>query len=257
MEDIIKSIKATLYERVSNPFILSFLMAWCIHNYRVIMIIISNESLNIKLVNIDLYFNGSFMLNGLVINYGCILHSIIIPLIYSLIYIYALPVLSKRIIHYHFKMQRELLSAKHDAEGLELLTKEKSRELRQYFILLEKELKDQIEKLEEENAELKSLIKTEANEVPSEEFSQKNEDETIELTENEIKILVAFSGVERRSVNDVAKTINLHLDAAKFICAEFVKKDLLLDEGNRNSSGLHYYSLAHLGRKFLTENNLV
>lgn len=255
MEDIIKSIKATLYERTGNPFLLSFSLAWCLHNYRVIMIVLSNDSLNIKLEKVDSYFGSNVLFYDYVINYGCLLHAVIFPLIYSLLYIFVFPFFSIRINEYHFKKQKELLAAKQKAEELELLTKEKSQELRRSFILLENELKVQMEKLLEENSELKKLIKIGNNSVKTE-IVEEIVDKPFVLSDDEVKILKAFLGFERRSVLDVADKLSLDIDRVKLICQELVYKQLLSQE-ILTKNGFKQYSLEHLGRRYLADRKLI
>lgn len=254
MEDILKSIKATLYERVSNPFLLSFFIAWCVHNYRVIMIVLSNESLNVKLVNIDLQFEYNLLINGSVFNCGGWLHAVIIPSMYALIYICIFPHLSKPINQIHFRRQKELLSAKQDAEGLELLTKKQSRELRQQIILLEKEYSNKVELLEQENSELRSII-SKPNNKPNVEIPASEED-IFELTDDELKVLLAFSGHDRRSAIEVAKDIEMKLEKVKFICTDLMQKSFL-SVNSSNAQGQYLFALEQLGRKCLYKKNLL
>lgn len=255
MEDIIKSIKATLYERTGNPFLFSFFIAWCIHNFRIFMIVLSDESLNSKLVKIDSYFESNFLINGFVVNYGCILHAIIAPLIYTLMYIFLLPYISIKINRYHFKKQKELLSAKQGAEELELLTVEKSRELRKSMVLLEGEYRSQIEKLEDENNALKGIIRKESNDQKLN-VNPKIIDEPIKLYGDTIRVLQAFSGVEYRSVANVSEILGIHLDHIKYICNELELKKCLSRIGTAGDGSMSY-SLDHAGRKYLIENELL
>jgi len=44
MDDIFKSIKAFLYDRVASPLFGAFVTAWSIWNYRVISILLSDEN---------------------------------------------------------------------------------------------------------------------------------------------------------------------------------------------------------------------
>lgn len=254
IEDITKSIKATLYERVSNPFILSFLAAWCIHNYRIIMIAFSDESLNSKLVKIDFQFEYNVLVSGMVFNLGGILHGLIIPFMYTLIYICVLPYLSKPINQIHFTKQSELLSAKQKAEGLELLTKEKSRELRQEIIILEKKYSEKVQILEQENSELRRIISN-TDTVSNSEHNETTNN-SIELTDDELTVLSAFSDHDRRSAAEVAQDTKIRLERVKLICTDLMQKAFLSVNAS-NSQGQYLFALEQLGRKYLNDRNLL
>ncbi|NMD53860.1 hypothetical protein HG547_19855 [Shewanella sp. DNRA4] len=52
-EDISNAIKATLYERVSSPFISSFVLSWCVFNYKILFILFSNMDTRYKFYEIE------------------------------------------------------------------------------------------------------------------------------------------------------------------------------------------------------------
>ena len=52
-EDIYNAIKATLYERVSSPFISSFILSWCVFNYKILFILFSNMETRYKFYEIE------------------------------------------------------------------------------------------------------------------------------------------------------------------------------------------------------------
>ncbi|WP_088210721.1 hypothetical protein [Shewanella sp. Shew256] len=74
-EDISSALKATLYERMSSPFISSFIISWCFFNYKIIFILFSGMETRYKFYEIELiqsqaqnlidypFFDGSFYPN--------------------------------------------------------------------------------------------------------------------------------------------------------------------------------------------------
>lgn len=128
MEDIIKSIKACLYDRVSSPLFGSFLISWIICNYKFFVIIVSNIKPHVKLSLIDqiysqtsdiLWFNFSkFTIDGFI-------H----PLLLCLAYIYIYPVISEPVYGFTLNRQKRLRELKQAIENSRLLTVAESQKL--------------------------------------------------------------------------------------------------------------------------------
>jgi hypothetical protein len=84
MEDIIKSIKAFLYDRSSSPLFGAFIISWMAWNYRLLMLVLSDTEIDKKFKDIDKYFDpvvweiGKYsfsipteILNGFIVPGGC------------------------------------------------------------------------------------------------------------------------------------------------------------------------------------------
>ena len=56
LEEFEKSVKATLYDRLASPLIGSYVTAWCIFNYKIILIIFSDLQYTQKSEYIDALF---------------------------------------------------------------------------------------------------------------------------------------------------------------------------------------------------------
>ena len=83
-EDIKKSLNATLYERVTNPFVGSFFIAWCISNWRILYVSFFETTNTLNMSRID--YITSYLLTP------CNLY--IKPLIIAILAITILPYLS-------------------------------------------------------------------------------------------------------------------------------------------------------------------
>jgi len=143
-EDLVKSIKAQLYERVSSPLISTFVLSWSVWNYKLLCVILSKTPASEKivlidsLVEIDWYF----------------LKGIIAPIITTLMFIFIYPYPAKFVYEFSRKRQKELKEIKQKIEDETPLTKEESRAIKIDFYLLKKEY----EKLmDEKESELKLL----------------------------------------------------------------------------------------------------
>jgi hypothetical protein len=67
LDDITTTIKAQLYERVTSPLLGSFLISWCLINYKLILILFSSLSAPEKITYIEFNLFSSvqdYMLKG-------------------------------------------------------------------------------------------------------------------------------------------------------------------------------------------------
>lgn len=132
MEDIWSSIKAYLYERASNPFGVAFVISWFIWNFRVVMIVLSDDQLHSKFHYLDSYFSSphpilaEYALSG----GGYILNSLIAPLVITLIYVFFSPLLSYPVYKFSLWFQTQMLNLKKQSEDLVIITEPEARQLR-------------------------------------------------------------------------------------------------------------------------------
>ncbi len=156
MEDIVRDIKAYLYERVSNPFIVTFVVAWLIWNFRVMMMLVSDNRLSTKYEYLDEYFSG---VNPLLYHYGIDLsgyffNTFCAPFTLSLIYIFVSPFISLPVYRFTLYVKTEMLNAKKRAEDGELMKQEDARNLRVKMARLKSHYEQQID---ESNHQIEAL----------------------------------------------------------------------------------------------------
>lgn len=175
MEDAIKSIKAYLYERHSNPLTGAYLIIWCIWNFRFLLIILVSDPINAKFSNIENYlFQPSYFFP----------HSLfwgpiwvyIMPLVLALLYLLALPPLSLRIYEKILEHRKTLNQTKQEIENKTLLTKEESIKMRREIYKISEEYEEQLKKKDEQIFHLKNSL---------EELSKLNDNESISNDEIE------------------------------------------------------------------------
>lgn len=198
------NIKAVLYERLSNPWIGSFILSWCLWNYKFILLITSSIPPTNKFFIIDNYIYHdylSYFTNGL-----------IYPIITSTAIIFIYPYPTKIIYSFWLKKQKELLELKQNIEGTTLISEEKSRKLRkeiaEFQMLSEKEIEEKNEKIETLKSLLadKDKIISDQNKIISENINTNNNislDSDTNLTNNkEFQLLNSKKNYEKNEIQD-------------------------------------------------------
>ena len=92
MNDILSSIK----DRISNPLLVSFAIAWSLVNYKFVIAVLSGDTLDARyqIINSTFDTTGKILCNGI----GW-------PLFWSLLYIFVLPFITIRINEYVLKRE--------------------------------------------------------------------------------------------------------------------------------------------------------
>lgn len=128
MEDLIRSIKAFLYDRATSPLFGSFITSWIICNYRIFIIIFSDSKPQVKLSLIDqihsqVMFFYTYPISRLYID------GFIYPILLCLSYLYLYPLLAEPVYKFTLGRQKRLSALKQEIEESRLLTLAESTEL--------------------------------------------------------------------------------------------------------------------------------
>lgn len=131
MEDILRSIRAFLYERSVSPLAGAFVVAWLVWNFRILVILFSGEHFDYKFAAIDEYFliATPWKIEWLDQYLGRILSGLLIPSLFAFSYIYLYPFLAAPVYEFTLSRRQKLRRIKQDAEDQRLLSVEESREL--------------------------------------------------------------------------------------------------------------------------------
>ena len=184
IDDFIKSIKASLYDRTSSPLFGAFAISWLIWNHRVVITVLSSMEVEEKFAFIDqqLYpeFWGSV---GLLVGY---------PLLTSLLFIFAYPYPARWVYRFWRKRHKELREVRLEIDNETLLTLEESRSIRRRLTDVqeehEKELRARAEELERvrevltKTSEERDKAQTEFEKAQSEAEAARAEAERAKLT---------------------------------------------------------------------------
>lgn len=135
MNDLIKTLKAQLYDRAVSPLFASFAISWVAFNHRLIVVMISGMPVEKKFAYID---------NVLYPGYQALLPTILYPLLSAcaLIFLYPIPA---RIVFKHVRSeQKRLKEIQRAIEDETPITQEEASELRASIRKAKREFEDQI-----------------------------------------------------------------------------------------------------------------
>ncbi len=172
MEDVIKTIKAQLYDRATSPLSGAFIISWCLWNWRVLVILFSDMPVDEKFIYIDtkIFITSSDL----------ILNSMVYPLIPTLLIIFLYPWPARFVYEYSRVQQRKLKEIQQKIEDEEPLTKEQAREIKANVTEKESRFENTLNRKDEKIQVLENLNK---------ELQKYNEtnDGLIETSKNNIK----------------------------------------------------------------------
>lgn len=204
MDEIIKSIKAFLYDRTVSPLIGAFVLAWLTWNYRVVIVVFDSGATFVeKMSFFDAYFADEyqFQIAGYafqMIGGGHMVHGFLAPALLTWFYIYIYPKLAEPVYFVSLRNLKRLRELKNTQENLRLLTMEESRNL-------QKEIEQLRYKADEEAANYRARIASLTETINSLESNQ-NKTKT-SSTENFLAELVGPTSTTERLINLVSKKI--------------------------------------------------
>lgn len=190
IDDIITTIKAQLYDRVTSPLLGTFTIAWSIYNWKVILVLVSNLNAIEKI--------NYLKLNIFTSKADTAIHGLAIPLIIALGMIYAYPLVSEHVYFFTRKHQHRLKQLKQTIDDPSPISPEEAAQLRQNMRSIQQKhdieinAKDTtISELKASNARYESEL-TRANLALSENQNQHDEFKKsafqAESKENELKL---------------------------------------------------------------------
>lgn len=261
MNDIIKTIKAQLYDRVFNPLSSTLTISWCLWNWKFILVVFSNMQVNEKFdyINSVIYPNFETILK---FNIGY-------PLLTTLFVIFIYPYPARFVYEYWRRQQQIIKGIRQRIEDEEPLTKEEARELRKTALQIETRYEKEIlEERQKNEAFQMKLEKYENNELSKKE-KQINENDAesrssyiktmVDLNNAQVKkeIFAILKGIENNDRIKLQDLINGLKDTLKLDSAKIRHYIDLLQE--------HKYIEKHLndtlsnnqsGRSMLVNSNL-
>ena len=151
LDDLAKTVKAQLYERVSSPLLGAFAISWVAWNYRFLLVLFSSMPVAEKFTFIDSHIFDSYQ--------GIFLHGMLYPLITTLLLIFVYPFPAKFVYEYWRTRQRELKEIQQRIDDETPLTREEARELRHETLNARLEFEQELERRSDEITRLKETIK--------------------------------------------------------------------------------------------------
>lgn len=273
MEDIIKSVKAFLYDRSTSPLFGAFVVSWAAWNYRFIIYVISDINIDQKIKLIDSYFSAlELELFGCIISIPSQLtNGFIVPAVFASLYIYAYPYLAKPVYRFSLKRQTEIRTIKQQEGDARLLDEKESREILQRLAELQEKynsdtdnLQRQVSSLSKTITEFENKTKPDLSKVSDKEleeiiYSSPEKNSNKELSETEIGVLSMFPHLEEGHgypPTEVSKHLKIEVAAAYDVLAK-LNKEKYIEYFFETDEKEPAYGLAAKGRKYLAINNLL
>lgn len=193
MENYINSFKAHLYDRTSNPVIGSFIFYWLICNYKFILVLFSDISLDEKYIEInELYPDTTIKIFEWDIPLYFCENALLYPIVFTLIYIVIFPFFSQFLTWISIIHENRLKRT----QQKKLLTIEESRKLEEDIFNIEAKYYQ----VREENRKLKESLEitpTEKEVLKTDSFHYfGNEDKKIDKREIRRKIIIEDKNIE-------------------------------------------------------------
>ncbi|MYM68245.1 hypothetical protein GTP45_15600 [Pseudoduganella sp. FT55W] len=199
MDDLIKTVKAQLYDRLGSPLIFSFSISWILWNYRMIVILTSSLSPSDKFLAIDLL--------GLIwesSTWFWAVHLGVGPLATSAAYIFVYPFIEKGIFEFTLNKRKELKQVRQRIEDETPVTEEEAKELRGLSNDLYREHRAILKDRDEEIAKLKVSIRELKDEIENQTKTQQTmplpkKDPLPELEPSQERLLATIGKISTES----------------------------------------------------------
>ena len=138
IDDLSKTIKAQLYERINSPLLGSFLLSWATWNYRFIVTLFSEMSVEKTFIYIDQTLYPTWLYASWILFIG--------PAITAAFLIFIYPYPAKFVYEYARNRQKELKEIQQKIDDETPLTRQEAREIRDIAQKRINELEEQTQK---------------------------------------------------------------------------------------------------------------
>lgn len=242
LDDIIQATRQTLLERIASPLLGSFALAWCVWNWKFLVILFSTATVSQTFALVEqVAFPDPTTIA---------LKGVLLPLLSAIAYVFAYPFPARYVYEFTLKRQRELNETKRRIADETPLTIEESRRLRAEYVEYERKQTAIIEELHEEVARLNAALderKTKP-ELPQLSTAERLYDR-IEPTQ--IKILKLLQSVNGKTYeSEIIKKSGKNQIKAEFDLGELLRRGLISREYTARG---YIIEFTHEGRRVLLE----
>ena len=288
MEDILKSIKAQLYERAISPLTGSFIIAWCLWNYKFVLVLFSGLSIPDKFEWIECELFDTWQEVWLL--------GLLYPLLSTAVYLFIYPFIAKPVFKFVRGKQIDMMNDKKRIDGGALLTEKQSQALYSKIDQLEedqqkiidrkdREIERRDEQIKQHSADmlkaeedkksavdeltkLKQANLTKKNRDAIHSLTEKGDKESIdkqnELSPHEVRILQVVAGENGEEIPSeiVFDSTGLHRFKFDDLISKLLNDGLITSnlESNpfaSNSESTLFYSLTSKGKQYVLDHGLV
>jgi hypothetical protein len=248
VDDLIKSLKAQLYERASSPLLSVFVLSWLLWNYRFVSILFSTIPVIEKFNFIDTKLFSTYE--------DYLLRGFSYPLITTLLFIFVYPYPAKFVYQFWRNRLKELKEIRQKIEDETPLTIEESRNIKREALRIQltfekeldaraeevKRLKEYIESLQGTKSTLKETYSGIGGTVGNEKIS----DEQLKILQ-----LVAENG-DRMTQASIIRKSGANANRVKFDLIKLMENNYLQLQLKKRQ-GDRLYLLTRKGRAYLID----
>ena len=245
IDEILKSAKAQISERIASPLIGSFVISWSLWNYKFLVILFSSASVSQTFLLIDkIAFPTvwSLALNG-----------VLLPILTAVTYIFVYPYPAKYVYEFTRHRQKEINAVRQRIEDETPLTIEESRIIRAEVFQTEKAHQEIVDRLNGEISRLKldfaiPIIERTPEQPNTNNFSKQD------LTPTQLallKLLEKAGGKQRE--DDLIHSSKESKVKTEFDLGELVKLGLLQKSFDHRKDAF-VYEFLHEGRRILLKS---
>lgn len=250
MDEIIKSIKAHLYERTTSPLFGTFAFSWGVWNYKFLMVLLSSGAVTDKFQIIDNVLYADIRTFWL--------YCIVYPILTSIGFIFIYPYPAKFVYTFVRNRKKELIKIRQKIEDDTPLTQEEARKIRRDTAELQLRYEEDLERARDENERLRELARSYQQDTPNAEriddaldsadpVLDRRSDPNVNL--NQHRLLHAFAESDRQSLANIVEELGLKRLATRYDMDELAQKSLLQKEGKNPENPV--YVITHAGRDYL------
>jgi hypothetical protein len=245
VDEIMKSAKAQLSERIASPLIGSFAISWCLWNYKFLVILFSAVSVSQTFELVDtMVFPTTLSL---------ILNGLLLPATTTFAYIFVYPYPAKYVYEFTRRRQKEINEVRQRIEDETPLTIEESRKIKAEVLRTEKAHQETVDRLNSEISRLKLEMTNGQPETPTvppaaEESSQ----EAVTPTQLAVLKLLENAG-GKMNENILIKSSKESKVKTEFDLGELVKLEMI-KRRHHIATGENTYEFLHEGRRILLDS---
>jgi hypothetical protein len=242
LAEIIKSAQMQVKERISSPLMGSFIVSWCLWNYKFLVILFSTASVlqTFKLIDTVAFPNVSSLF----------LQGFLFPTLTAATYIFIYPYPAKYVYEFTRNRQKEINYIRQRIEDETPLTLEESREIQSEILRREDEHTQEIDR---KNAEIKRLKVEVARYHASTEkgADSPNMKSTITLEPTQLELLRKVEAYQGKAQEKMLISTSAESQVkTEYDLGELVQAGLLTRSLNR-TIGDFIYQFSHEGRSYL------
>lgn len=247
LDEILKSAKESLMERLSSPLLGSFALSWCLWNYKFLVVLFSSASVatTFKLVD-SIAFPDT---------YALLIRGLLLPALTAAAYIFIYPYPAKFIYGFTRRRQREVNELRKQIENETPLTLEESRAIRAEIFQMEKKNQETIDRLNSEITRLNLELQSTRLPLPEKEATSPNDramQEALPLTQLAILQSIEQAGGKALKSYLLRKSAESKVQT-EYDIGELDKKGLLHKNYDREESE-YTYEFTQEGRRAFLEH---